>query len=302
MTLEELEQRVKTLLPQTYQDRYEEIEPVSMGSAPLKYGADGKVAWDEIWQSFCDLAMAGGPPHKGKLLEPGTTAEILAQPEQYSKVVAEICRGIRLVAELSAQRAAADGWIRVECETSTKAQWLARAITMENISARYEEDGLELPAAASYRVEKEIKNVITSVAKTCHYWEDHMWSSQQKRIGELFARMMQESPFLQPARHGWVAVEDIECEREQVRRCIEARTALRASPHRYFSWIGFDCPDQRAAVWMMRALVAFNLLSRREGLTLFVPLDPVVDGEGVAVTSAVTAVYELARRRGVIAV
>ena len=39
-----------------------------MRAAGLKYDADGKVAWDEIWGSFCDLAMAGGPPHKGKLL------------------------------------------------------------------------------------------------------------------------------------------------------------------------------------------------------------------------------------------
>jgi hypothetical protein len=62
--------RLMTILPEEYQERYEEIEPVSMGSAALKYGEDGKVAWGDIWDTFCDLAMAGGPPHKGKLLEP----------------------------------------------------------------------------------------------------------------------------------------------------------------------------------------------------------------------------------------
>jgi sirohydrochlorin cobaltochelatase len=64
---EVLELRLKTILPEEYQDTYEELEPVSMGSAGLKYGRDGKVAWNDIWATFCDLAMAGGPPHKGAL-------------------------------------------------------------------------------------------------------------------------------------------------------------------------------------------------------------------------------------------
>jgi hypothetical protein len=59
--LEELDQRLRVLLPETYQDSDEQLEPVAMRSAGLKYGADGKVAWDQIWGSFCDLAMAGGP-------------------------------------------------------------------------------------------------------------------------------------------------------------------------------------------------------------------------------------------------
>ena len=60
--METLEARIKTILPPQYQDCYEDVQPVSMGSAGLKYGPDGKVAWNEIWGSFCDLAMAGGPP------------------------------------------------------------------------------------------------------------------------------------------------------------------------------------------------------------------------------------------------
>ena len=79
-TLEEPEARIRTILPEQYQDCYEDVQPVSMGSASLKYGSDGKVAWDEIWDSFCDLAMAGGPPHKGTLLESASLAEIAANP------------------------------------------------------------------------------------------------------------------------------------------------------------------------------------------------------------------------------
>src|SRR5215213_3663574 len=69
MALAELDARLKTILPENYQDSYEDLQPVPMRSAGLKYDGDGRVAWNEIWTSFCDLAMAGGPPHKGTLLE-----------------------------------------------------------------------------------------------------------------------------------------------------------------------------------------------------------------------------------------
>src|SRR5687768_17399661 len=44
--LEELDVRLKMMLPKEYQDSYESLQPVSMGSAGLKYDADGKVAWN----------------------------------------------------------------------------------------------------------------------------------------------------------------------------------------------------------------------------------------------------------------
>src|SRR5207302_4631060 len=86
-----LEARLKTLLPEEYQDSYEDVQPVSMGSAGLKFGRDGRVAWDEIWDHFCDLAMAGGPPHRGRLLEAGAKAEIDLEPGRYGQVVDELC-------------------------------------------------------------------------------------------------------------------------------------------------------------------------------------------------------------------
>ena len=67
------------------------------------------------------------------------------------------------------------------------AEWLLRAIVMENISARNEGFMIHLPAGPGYRVEKEIKNVITAIAKTCHYWLYHMGQTQQHQIEDLFA-------------------------------------------------------------------------------------------------------------------
>ena len=56
-----LDFRMSTLLPAQYEESTANVQPLPMRSAGLKFGTDGKVAWDEIWQSFCDLAMAGGP-------------------------------------------------------------------------------------------------------------------------------------------------------------------------------------------------------------------------------------------------
>ena len=69
------------------------------------------------------------------------------------------------------------------------AGWLLRAIVMENVAARRQGAMLDLPAAPQFRLDKEIKNVITVTAKTCHYWVGHIPRAQQQAIGELFLRM-----------------------------------------------------------------------------------------------------------------
>src|SRR5271155_2771493 len=95
-----LDGKINTLLPPRYQHCYDAVSPRSMGTADLKYDANGQVAWNEIWTTFCDLALAGGPPHRGTLLTPGTAEEVHASPEKYQAVVEEIGRGIWLVTEL----------------------------------------------------------------------------------------------------------------------------------------------------------------------------------------------------------
>jgi sirohydrochlorin cobaltochelatase len=51
-----------------------------------------------------------------------------------------------------------------------------RAIVVENVCVRRERSVLFLPAGPAFRLEKEIKNVITVVAKTYHYWTEHLYS------------------------------------------------------------------------------------------------------------------------------
>lgn len=160
------------LLPPRYRGG-QAVSAAPMRSAALQYDDDGQVAWNRVWQSFCNLALAGGPPHRGTLLEPALREEVLSAPADYARVVAEIARGLSLITRLPVVTDGAPGWVGVVCPDEEMAIWMLRAITVENISVRREGATLFLPAAPGYRVEKEIKNVITSVAKTHHYWTEH---------------------------------------------------------------------------------------------------------------------------------
>jgi len=177
--LADLDRRIDSMLPSEYQGRTDDVKPTSMGSASLKMDSMGKVAWDEIWTSFCDLAMAGGPPHRGKLLE-AISAEVAEfKPDAYQQVVQEIQRGITMVTGLKTAESAAKGWVGVECDDDLMASWLLRAIIVENIMVRREKNILFVPAGPDFSIQREIKNVITSVAKTVHYWRAHLRTRDQ---------------------------------------------------------------------------------------------------------------------------
>jgi sirohydrochlorin cobaltochelatase len=299
--LEALEVRLKTLLPEDYQESYEALEPVPMKSAGLKYGTDGKVAWNDIWGSFCDLAMAGGPPHKGTLLEPATAAAVEAHAVRYDQVVREICRGVTMVTGRSARPSPLSGWVRLACDDEGMAGWLLRAIVMENVAAHGHGTLLDLPAAPHFRLEKEIKNVVTVIAKTCHYWTGHMPAEQQQAIATMFADMAEDAPLIQPALSSDGARSaGAETIAAAMADSIESDTGLRASSHRYAGWLGVDCASVRSAIWKMRALVANNILARREETTLFVPLNPDADPDGVVVAKTLARVHALAAVKGVL--
>jgi hypothetical protein len=299
--LELLERRLRIILPEQYQDCYEDVQPVSMGSAGLKYGPDGKVQWNEMWAAFCDLAMAGGPPHKGTYLEAGHPAAIAAHPERYQAVVDEIRRGIGLVTGLRVRISPNPGWVRVRCLDSTMSDWLLRAIVMENVAARREGRWLDLPAGPAFRIEKEIKNVITVTAKTCHYWLGHTWDAHQALIGELFDTMAEESPLIEPAAPADLAPGD---RRPEIARAmagaLDRALGLPSTYERYVDWLGIEYPGVQAAVWMMRAMVSVNVLSRRETTTLFVPINPFTDPDGRHVVEAVVRTHRLAMLKGAI--
>ncbi len=165
-------------LPSEYSGNLDAVSPRSMGSAKMRYDASGLIPWDKIWTSFCDLAMAGGPPHRGKLLEPVSLESIEADRSHYEAVVCELRRGVTLASGLATTDSPYAGWVAVICDDERMAAWMMRAILVENVIVRREANILYMPAGPAFRVEKEIKNVITSIAKTVHYWRAHLRSRQ----------------------------------------------------------------------------------------------------------------------------
>lgn len=150
-------------------------EPVDkrapMASAPMQYRENGEVAWGEMWENFCALALEGGPPHRGELLTPQAAPQTAS--DNYQFAVREILRGIQEVSTLPA-REIRPGWIGITCASPSMAAWLAEAVVAENVTAHAEDALLCVPVGDFYTLKGEIKNVITAVAKTTHYWADHV--------------------------------------------------------------------------------------------------------------------------------
>jgi hypothetical protein len=203
-----------------------------------------------------------------------------------------------MVTGLEARKSPVPGWVRVACTSEVMAAWLTRAIVIENVAARCEGQALDLPASPAFRLEKEIKNVVTVIAKTCHYWTGHVPPLQQRAISQLFATTTAEWPFVEPS-YSREPVRADECRRVAgvMAEALRTQTGLEASTHAYVGWLGLTCASVRAAIWMMRALVASNIVSRREGTVLFVPVNPLSDPEGRAVVRSVVRVHGFAAAR-----
>ena len=155
----------------------------AMGQAPFVRGANGRPRWAEMWESFCELALFGGPPHRG----PGNAVRAdeddrppAGRPRAAFDAVAEIRRGIEETTGLSTAPAE-PGWLAITCESPRMAAWLSATIILENVDARARGATLLVPASARYRLEDEVKSVITVVAKTHHYWLAH---ARAERGGE----------------------------------------------------------------------------------------------------------------------
>ena len=171
----------------------QQIDPrAPMAAAPMRYAPDGAVDWGNMWETFCALAATGGPAHRTELLT-GDPSGDLSDP-LYLTVVAEIIRGVTLVSGFVAEPGPA-GWVAVHCPSAGQARWLAEAILAEQVDARHTGTQLLVPAAAYYSVKGEVKSVITVVAKTTHYWHEHLPAEvrhalvAQERFGQVLNRL-----------------------------------------------------------------------------------------------------------------
>ncbi|CAN5562435.1 hypothetical protein BH10PLA2_BH10PLA2_04090 [soil metagenome] len=274
--LDALNQKIRALLPGQYVHCYESVSPDSMGTAKLKYNADGTVAWDEIWTSFCHLALAGGPPHRGRLLAsvPETVAQ--QQMELTNQVSEEIERGLFLAADLRAARDLKPGWVGARCRNEAMAAWMTRAVVAENIFARQEGDVLLLPAGPDFRLEKEIKNVITAVAKTSHYWSFHAAEKERSSASKLFKTGGTADPIFAPATVDEVNQDSVGYQEasSKLEKHLAATSSLEIHAPQTPGWIGLKCTNEEMAIWLMRAAIAENLIARREEAVLFLPVNP----------------------------
>ena len=92
-----LNRRLQTILPQEYQDLDESLQPVSMGSAGLKY--DMRRPGRMGSRSGEPSATSPWPADRRTRARCSSRRErgLDAAPDRYAEVAEEICRGIRMV-------------------------------------------------------------------------------------------------------------------------------------------------------------------------------------------------------------
>ncbi len=160
-----------------------ELDPPArdaMASAPFVWRRDGRPDWSAMWTTFCDLALHGGPPQRGarQALRGPSVGDRAARSAP--EISAELRRGIEETTGLAAE-AAEPGWIAIPCASPRMAAWLCAAIILENVDARVEGPRLLVPAGPGFALEDQVKSVVTVVAKTHHYWREHLESAREPR-------------------------------------------------------------------------------------------------------------------------
>ena len=162
--------RVMEFAPAAREDR-----GAPMAAAQFLWRDDGRPDWARMWTTFCELALYGGPPHRGpdSALRAPAARDPAAGPAIDDEMLVEMRRGIWETTGLYAE-AAAPGWLAVTCDSPRMAAWLCAAIILENVEARLDDDRLLLPAGAGYRLKDEVKSIVTVLAKTHHYWQAHV--------------------------------------------------------------------------------------------------------------------------------
>jgi sirohydrochlorin cobaltochelatase len=140
-----------------------------MAAAPFLWRDDGRPDWGAMWTSFCELALYGGPPHRGP---ESPLAAPAAGAASDGEMLTEMKRGIWETTGLYAE-STEPGWLAITCDSPAMAAWLCAAIILENVHARVDEDRLLVPAGPDYELRDQVKSIVTVVAKTHHYWQAH---------------------------------------------------------------------------------------------------------------------------------
>jgi len=168
-----------SIAPMTGDDPIEVLSPYrvqteGMAAADLLVDDEGRPDWSAMWESFCELAYFGGPPHRGpdSILRPPT--DIPAPVPGEWDPIGEIRRGIYMTTGLFSEPADEPGWLAITCYSRQQAAWMLACIILENVDAKLDsEDRLLVPASPDFTMKDQVKSVITVVAKVAHYWLMH---------------------------------------------------------------------------------------------------------------------------------
>jgi hypothetical protein len=206
------------------------------------------------------------------LLEAPTVAEVEYEPAGYHLVCGELLRGIAMAAKLAAQPGSAPGWLVVACTDEPMAAWMLRAVMAENVFVRRRGNAIEVPAAPTFRLAKEVKNVVVALAKTSHYWSYHLNAEEKTRASAVL--QASEASLIEPvARPEALA----DAEFYQTRAAETARqwqqvTGLETRAGCALGWIGVQLRDEITAAWFVRHAIASDLLARREEACVYLPV------------------------------
>lgn len=151
-------------------------QAATMSSADFVYQPDGRPDWRAMWEGFCELALYGGPPHRGADAALGVAPLDAPVTEGLDAggfdAIDEIRRGIWMTTGLYSE-VDEPGWLTITCRSRAMAAWMCATIILENVEAKFDEERLLVPASPSFTLKDEVKSVITVVAKTHHYWTAH---------------------------------------------------------------------------------------------------------------------------------
>ena len=143
--------------------------PEYMKAAEIIYDQNGNPEWNKMWNSFCNLAAEGGPSHRDNLHR-------ISFPEKnfvYDETIKnEIARGLRLL-NANVKEINNKGEIYIDLIFPNKAKWFRNIIDLENVAAKQKGKYLILPWSGNYKIDKEVKSLMTVWGKASHYWREH---------------------------------------------------------------------------------------------------------------------------------
>jgi hypothetical protein len=120
----------------------------------------------------------------------------------------------------------------------------------------WDEVARELPTAAEEAELRSLREKIEAIPP----------SGSTEDPGALLQPAMPDTVGRDPERYRAIMSE--------VENGLRQATGLATAPSQAPGWVGLPCADEEMTVWLLRAVVVENVMVRREGNVLFLPVDP----------------------------